>query len=52
MHEKTDLITKDECQKMIDKAIDQHNKTATVISACIGSILLAFYAHGVISLVS
>jgi len=49
---KTDLITRDECQKMIDKAIDQHNKTATVISACIGSILLAFYAHGVISLVS
>ena len=52
MHEKTDLITKDECQKMIDKAIDQHNKTATVISACIGGLLLAFYAHGVIRLVS
>ena len=49
---KTDLITKEECQRMIDKAIDQHNKTATVISACIGSVLLAFYAHGVISLVS
>ena len=49
---KTDLITKEECQRMIDKAIDQHNKTATVISACIGTILLAFYAHGVISLVS
>jgi hypothetical protein len=48
----TDLITKDECQKMIDKAIDQHNKTATLISACLGSVLLAFYAHGVISLVS
>ncbi len=49
---KTDLITKEECQRMIDKAIDQHNKTATVISACIGSVLLAFYAHGVMSLVS
>ena len=49
---KTDLITKEECQQMIDKAIDQHNKTATVISACIGSVLLAFYAHGVMSLVS
>ena len=48
----TDLITKEECQRMIDKAIDHHNKTATVISACIGSVLLAFYAHGVISLVS
>ena len=49
---KTDLITKEECQRMIDKAIYQHNKTATVISACIGSVLLAFYAHGVMSLVS
>jgi len=44
-------ITNEECQKMIDKAIDRHNKTATVISAILGSILLAFYSHGVLSLV-
>ena len=44
-------ITKEECQEMIDKAIDRHNKTATVISAILGSILLAFYSHGVLSLV-
>tara|TARA_X000001382_G_scaffold84120_1_gene59531 strand:- start:575 stop:742 length:168 start_codon:yes stop_codon:yes gene_type:complete len=44
-------VTKDECQKLIDKAIDRHNKTATIISAIIGSILLIFYAHGVITLV-
>ena len=36
---------------MIDKAIDKHNKTAAVISAIIGSILLFFYAHGVIAVV-
>ena len=36
---------------MIDKAIDRHNKTATIISAILGSILLAFYSHGVLSLV-
>jgi hypothetical protein len=36
---------------MIDKAIDKHNKTAAVISAIIGSILLFFYAHGVITVV-
>tara|TARA_B100000900_G_scaffold73446_1_gene58526 strand:- start:323 stop:505 length:183 start_codon:yes stop_codon:yes gene_type:complete len=47
----THPITKEECQKMIDKAIDRHNKTATVISAILGSILLAFYSHGVLSLV-
>ena len=47
----THPITKEECQEMIDKAIDRHNKTATVISAILGSILLAFYSHGVLSLV-
>ena len=44
-------ITKKECQDMIEKAIDKHNKTATVISAILGGILLAFYCHGVQSLV-
>ncbi len=44
-------VSKEECQKMIDKAIDKHNKTATVISAILGGILLAFYSHGVLSLV-
>jgi hypothetical protein len=45
------LVSKKECQEMIDKAIDKHNKTATVISAILGGILLAFYSHGVLSLV-
>ena len=45
------FITKKECQEMIDKAIDKHNKTATIISAILGIILLAFYSHGVLSLV-
>lgn len=44
-------ITKEEVQQMIDKAIDNHNKTATVISACIGSILLFFYAHGMLKVI-
>ena len=44
-------ITKEECQKLIDKAIDKHNKTATLISAILGAILLTFYCHGVLSLV-
>ena len=34
------LISKKECQEMIDKAIDKHNKTATIISAILGGILL------------
>lgn len=48
-------MNKDEIQKMIDlsiaKAIDKHNKTASIISSSIGFVLLFFYAHGVISLV-
>ena len=44
-------ITEQQCQEMIDKAIDKHNKTATVISAILGGILLAFYCHGDLSLV-
>jgi hypothetical protein len=47
----TNPITKEEVQVMIDRAIDQHNKTATLISACLGSILLFFYAHGVLKLI-
>ena len=45
------LISKKECQEMIDKAIDKHNKTAAIISAILGGILLTFYSHGVLSLV-
>ena len=44
-------MTPEEVQKMIDAAIDRHNKTATMISASIGSILLFFYAHGVVSII-
>ena len=45
------LVTKDECQRMIDEAIDRHNKTATIISACIGTVLLFFYAQGLLIVV-
>jgi hypothetical protein len=35
----------------VAKAIDKHNKTATIISAAIGSVLLFFYAHGVLQVI-
>jgi hypothetical protein len=44
-------ITREECQEMIDAAIDKHNKTATLISAALGSILLFFYAHGLLTVI-
>ena len=49
--ESTQYITKEEVQELIDKAIDNHNKTATLISSILGGILLTFYCHGVLSLV-
>jgi hypothetical protein len=49
-------MDKDEVQQMIDqsiaKAIDKHNKTASLISACIGAVLLGFYAHGLLTVVN
>jgi hypothetical protein len=48
-------MNKDEVQLMIDKSIagamKKHNRNASIISACIGIILLAFYTHGVIAVV-
>ena len=44
-------MNQQEVQALIDKAIDKHNKSASLISACLGSVLLFFYAHGVICLV-
>jgi hypothetical protein len=51
MHEQDELVSRSEVQEMIDRAIDKHNKTATMISAAIGSVLLFFYAHGVIAII-
>jgi glycerol uptake facilitator-like aquaporin len=45
-------MNKEEVQNMINDAIDKHNKTASIISAFIGTFLLIFYAHGVIAIVN
>ena len=44
-------VTEEQCKEMIDEAIDRHNKTATLISAAIGSVLLFFYAQGLMIIV-
>lgn len=45
----------DEVQDMIDKAIAEamrkHNRNATLISACLGLTVLAFYSHGLVKVV-
>ena len=49
-------MDKEEVQDMIDMSIAQamrkHNRNASLISACLGITLLAFYSHGLIAIVN
>ena len=50
--QKTDqLLTRVECQEMIDDAIRRHNRNASVISMCVGWVVLALFAEGMLRLV-
>ncbi len=46
-----DFVTRSETKHMIEAAIDQHNKNATLISMAIGFTLLFFYADGLLRVV-
>ena len=39
-------VTKEECQKMIDNAIRQHNRNASIISTFLGITFLALFVDG------
>ena len=39
-------VTKKECQEMIDNAIRQHNRNASIISMTLGIIFLALFVDG------
>ncbi len=41
-------VTKQECQEMIDDAIRKHNRNATIISVCVGWVVLALFAEGLL----
>ena len=52
--EKVDLpnhVTKEEVQEMIDDAIRQHNRNASIISFCVGWVVLALFAEGLLRLI-
>ena len=51
MHEQEEFITRSECQEMIDAAIRQHNRNASIISMCVGWVVLALFAEGLLRLV-
>ena len=44
-------ITKEEVQEMIDDAIRQHNRNASIISFCVGWVVLALFAEGLLRLI-
>jgi hypothetical protein len=51
MHEQEELITRSECQEMIDAAIRKHNRNASIISMCVGWVVLALFAEGLLRLI-
>ena len=40
-----------ECQEMIDAAIRKHNRNASIISMCVGWVVLALFAEGLLRLI-
>ena len=44
-------ITKEEVKEMIDDAIRQHNRNASIISFCVGWVVLALFAEGLLRLI-
>ena len=51
MHEQEELVTRSEVQEMIDAAIRRHNRNASIISMCVGWVVLALFAEGRLRLV-
>jgi len=51
MHEQEEFITRSEVQEMIDAAIRRHNRNASIISMCIGWVVLALFAEGLLRLI-
>ncbi len=46
-----EFITRSEVQEMIDAAIRRHNRNASIISMCVGWVVLALFAEGLLRLV-
>jgi len=51
MHEQEELVTRSEVQEMIDAAIRRHNRNASIISMCVGWVVLGLFAEGLLRLI-
>jgi hypothetical protein len=46
-----EMVSRCEVQNMIDAAIRRHNRNASIISMCVGWVVLALFAEGLLRLV-
>ena len=46
-----EFVSRSEVQEMIDAAIRRHNRNASIISMCVGWVVLALFAEGLLRLV-
>jgi len=46
-----EFVSRTEVQEMIDAAIRRHNRNASIISMCVGWVVLALFAEGLLRLV-
>jgi hypothetical protein len=51
MEPQNEFISRDEVKEMIDEAILKHNRNATIISACVGWVVLGLYAEGLLRVI-
>jgi hypothetical protein len=46
-----EFVSRSEVQEMIDDAIRRHNCNASIISMCVGWVVLALFAEGLLRLI-
>jgi len=46
-----EFVSRSEVQEMIDDAIRRHNRNASIISMCVGWVVLALFAEGLLRLI-
>ena len=51
MEPQDELVTRTEVQEMIDAAIRRHNRNASIISMCVGWVVLSLFAEGLLRLI-
>lgn len=49
--EHDELVSRSEVQEMIDDAIRRHNRNASIISMCVGWVVLSLFAEGLLRLI-